>query len=254
MLNDYQAIRHRAMNTVHLEGKFTLINVNLRTVQLWFKDKTRQEEISTLVSSQHLPAAPTPSSSKTGLPPPRPKPDECPAVNPIVFAEPEDTSGKAKPRSTSAGSRTTQWRMKKAFEAAAGGDETSKKKVRKYTCPGCGGLATDPGHTQYRGKRFCPKAHPNIRQEDWIKEQKEFFEAKKAAKTKSDPVSATITPVLATPLNDVASSVESSLIPEPVTADEFSGFNFNTQDVLDNINTQELVEAFEESSINPMDF
>ena len=63
MLNDYQAIRHRAMNIVDFEGEFTLIIVNLRTVQLWFRDETRQEEVSTLVSSQRLPAAPRPSSS-----------------------------------------------------------------------------------------------------------------------------------------------------------------------------------------------
>ena len=50
-----------------------MINVNLRTAQLWFKDRTRQEEISILVSSQHLPAAPTPSSSKTSLRPHRPR-------------------------------------------------------------------------------------------------------------------------------------------------------------------------------------
>ena len=65
-------------------------------------------------------------------------------------------------------------------------------------------------------------------------------EAKKAVKTQSASVSATISPVLAT-----------RAIPKPVTADEFSGFNFSTQDVQDNINTQ--VKAFEENSTNLMD-
>ena len=69
---------------------------------------------------------------------------------------------------------------------------------------------------------------------------KKLFEAKKAVKTQSVSVSATITPVLAT-----------RAIPKPVTADEFSGFNFSTQDVQDNINTQ--VKAFEENSTNLMD-
>ena len=54
-----------------------------------------------------------------------------------------NTSGKAKPRSSTAWFRTTQWSKKKALEAAAGGDEASNKKVRKYTCPGCAGLATN---------------------------------------------------------------------------------------------------------------
>ena len=243
MLNDYEAIRHRVMNTITLLGKFSLINVNLRTVQLWFKDKSREEEIATLISSQHLPALERPCSSSSALPPPRPKPTEACATTPVVFEEPVDTTGDAKPRSTSTGSRTTQWRMKKALQAAAAGDEASQKKVRKYTCPGCGGLATDPGHTQYRGKRFCPKTNPSIAQEDWIKEQKQLFEARKMEKKQMSALRTVTSPVVQAPTSA-----------KPAPAEEFSGFQFNTQDVLDSINTQELIETFGENSINPMDF
>ena len=133
--------------------------------------------------------------------------------------------------------------MKKALQAAAAGDEASQKKVRKYTCPGCGGLATDPGHTQYRGKRFCPKTNPRIAQEDWIKEQKQLFEARKMEKKQMSALRTVTSPVVQAPTSA-----------KPAPAEEFSGFQFNTQDVLDSINTQELIETFGENSINPMDF
>ena len=158
MINDYASIRHRVLNTSAFDGKLSLINVNLRTVQLWMKDRDRRDEVKTLIATQKLPAECAPESSTTAQLPPMPTASEPIPNNPMKTIEIEDQSGKAAPRGTSNMSRTTQWRLKKAMQASISSNcETPQRKKKLYSCADCDGLITDPGHGQFRGKRYCPK-------------------------------------------------------------------------------------------------
>lgn len=84
-------------------------------------------------------------------------------------------------------SRTTEWRHRKR---AAETDCSEPKKARKeYCCRVCGQvirggklcvatpianttLHADTSHTQYEGKRYCPKVPGQLPKEEWLKLQK----------------------------------------------------------------------------------
>ena len=57
ILQEYNALLARLMNSQHvLENiNITLFNINKITLRLWFKDKTRTDEIITLMQDRHVP-------------------------------------------------------------------------------------------------------------------------------------------------------------------------------------------------------
>ena len=56
-------------------------------------------------------------------------------------------------------SRTTEWRRRKA--ATEGMLPTAKTARKQYGCRVRGQAMSSPGHTQFRGQRYCPDARPN---------------------------------------------------------------------------------------------
>ena len=72
----------------------TLFNVNETSVSLWFKNKTRREEILTLIQGRSLPGRLT--LAKEALPPLRETPSDLQGnVELMLLPEPEDRAGLA---------------------------------------------------------------------------------------------------------------------------------------------------------------
>ena len=72
-------------------------------------------------------------------------------------------------------SRTTAWRHKK--EAELLGTET--KKAREYSCRQCKMPMRSAGHTQYKGRRYCPNIEGQIPFPQWLEERKKEEAVKK---------------------------------------------------------------------------
>ena len=135
--------------------------------------------------------------SSTSLPPAQNLPTTPPPLtnDPHPFPEPPDTMGQAQTRrkvvplssfipaetsplpptpsdattsklstpsdaSSSKISRTTEWRHRKS--------QSLPKQRKQYSCRVCGNATSDPGHTQYRGYRYCPHAPGQIPKEEWL--------------------------------------------------------------------------------------
>ncbi|CAH3031612.1 unnamed protein product [Pocillopora meandrina] len=139
----------------------------------WYKDTTRMEEIKTLLQGFQIPPPP-PVSAAEPLPAARVCPSSPPNVQePFSFSEPLDTTGKAKvrsrtsspmqlPSSAALSSSTSKWRKRKA-EAEG---RAQFKEVRKvYTCRVYSKPMTSEGHTQFRGRRYCPNAPVQVPRE-----------------------------------------------------------------------------------------
>ena len=145
----------------------------------------------------------------------------------------EDQSGKAAPRGTSNMSRTTQWRLKKAMQASISSNcETPQRKKKLYSCADCDGLITDPGHGQFRGKRYCPKKLDQIPYNQWLAEQRKILEEKKLAKAAQN-------------------SKEDSKKTIPTEKDNFEDLHLpdhfeNTQDLMASISTLNLIENLDQ--------
>ena len=98
ILKSYNTIRARLFNSRTLmdQTNLTLFNINETTLRLWFKEKTRREEVLMLLQGRELPGKLTCTSSN--LPEPQAPPVDLqghPSER-FCFPEPEDRSGLAK--------------------------------------------------------------------------------------------------------------------------------------------------------------
>ena len=82
-------------------------------------------------------------------------------------------------------SRTTEWRRRK--QAAAAGfmniptSAATPRSRKVYSCRICGeAMSKQTGHTQFKGKRYCPKESGQVSQEEWLAQQKAEAAAKGA--------------------------------------------------------------------------
>ena len=214
ILAEYHGIRARLLNssTILNQTNLVLFHINETTLTRWFKDTARMEEIKTLLQGLQIPAPP-PNEASEPLPAARVRPSSPPnvVVEQFSFTDPVDTTGQAKvrnrtssplpaPASSSSSSvpvttaeaepttqlkisRTTEWRKRKA---EAEGRTPASREVRKvYTCRVCNNPMTSGGHTQFRGKRYCPYTPGQVPREQWLQERKAEAAANAQSKGKS---------------------------------------------------------------------
>ena len=96
ILREYDAVRARLMNSQHVLDNIdiTLYNINETTLRSWFKDKTRTNEIMTLMQGRHVP--PQRNIAKEPLLNVREKPCNMQGTTTVMsFPEAEDRSGQA---------------------------------------------------------------------------------------------------------------------------------------------------------------
>ena len=232
VVSAYNNIRARLFNCQNLlsNSGITLFNVNETSVSLWFKNKTRREEILTLIQGRSLPGRLT--LAKEALPPLRETPSDLQGdAEPMLFPEPEDRAGLAtlkrkqpvtsqpatstvsmppphviilpglpgpsaipQPSSsqfTSASSpsslaaepvcesRTTLWRRrKKAAESGIPPTQAEPTKRKAYSCKVCGKPMTSEGHSQFKGKRYCPHEPGVLPLDQWLQQRRAEANAK----------------------------------------------------------------------------
>ena len=215
ILADYHGIRARLLNSSALlkDTDLVLFHINETTLTRWYKDTVRMEEIRTLLQGFQIPAQP-PAKANEPLPAARVRPSSPPnlVIEPFSFPDPVDTTGQARvrnrtspltsapvlPSSTSSSlptavpetltqvktSRTTDWRKRKA--EAEGRAPVNNEARKVYTCRVCKKPMSSEGHTQFRGKRYCPHAPGQVPREQWLQERKAEAAANAQAKAKSD--------------------------------------------------------------------
>ena len=192
-LSEYNQVRARLLNSQPLldDTNMMLYTINETTLTRWYKNKKRINDIRDLMQGLSLPSIPVCSTSS--LPPaevlpPAPPP---PPLHPHIFEEPEDTSGTAAVQcSSSTGvttcvltasrltaspstvSRTTTWRHKKT------GKQRLSKRRKVYTCRTCQQPMTTPGHTQFRGQRYCQHAPGQIPRAEWLAQRRDEAKAR----------------------------------------------------------------------------
>lgn len=66
--------------------------------------------------------------------------------------------------------------------AEGNGDKAAKAPRKTYECRVCHLPMTSPGHTQYKGKRYCPNAPDQIPKEEWLAQRKAEDKAKSSSK------------------------------------------------------------------------
>ena len=233
VIADYNKIRAGLFNSQALLDStgLTLFSINETSLSLWYKNKTRREEIITLLQGHSVPG--NISVATDALPPLR----ECPPdlqgqPEVMVFPEPEDRSGRLQVRkrsgkqqvgksvssnvisvpsvilshptqaitqplshscppvsqslqSTATLSRTTLWRRRKQVASSGGnmyssGVESTKRKI--YTCKVCEQPMTSDGHTQFKGKRYCPHEVGAPPAEEWLAQRRAEAAARAAYK------------------------------------------------------------------------
>eukprot|EP00794_Sanderia_malayensis_P021122 gene21122-23194_t len=193
----YNRIRARLFHSRELLSgtDLTLYNLNEKQISLWFENKTRREEVVTLLQGRSLPGAT--ETANEPLPEPRKRQRIVSLAPPIELKEPEDRSGQANIRrrgvpktvlpvsvpSTAAVavavpldgqglvplvqpapqvSRTTAWRNK---------DKAGAKKARKvYSCSVCHAPASQADHGHYYGQRYCPMRPGAPTKEQWLRQ------------------------------------------------------------------------------------
>lgn len=158
-----------------------------------YKNKTRREEIKTLIQGKTLP--PQYQLAKEVLPSHRERPTVAPVEpnTPEEIPDQDDMVGQATvgravipPQTTpKCISRTTEWRQRKRIHDQLARQEGPVEKAprKEYTCRVCNQAMVRTGHTQFRGKRYCPNAPGQIPKEDWLTLRKAEAEAKKEAST-----------------------------------------------------------------------
>ena len=190
ILSEYNRLQKKLLNShTLLEGtNMMLYPTNETCLIRWYKKNSRIEEIRRLM--QGLSPQNLPECSSTSLPLARELPLEpsSPPLHPHVFEEPvtpfqdsvsaSPSSDQTKPGPSrippASASRTTKWRHKKA------GEKARQKKQRKiYSCSTSRQPMSAPGHTQFRGQRYCPHAQGQIPREEWL--AKKRLEAKSKA-------------------------------------------------------------------------
>lgn len=82
-------------------------------------------------------------------------------------------------------SRTTEWRRRKQAEAAgstsAPTTAAAPRSRKVYSCRICGqAMSKQTGHTQFKGKRYCPMESGQVSQEEWLAQLKAEAAAKGA--------------------------------------------------------------------------
>ncbi|PIK44872.1 hypothetical protein BSL78_18257 [Apostichopus japonicus] len=208
ILSEYNKVRQRLLNSEDLlEGtELVLLHLNEATLTRWFKEKTRRDEVTMLLQGRQLPPSRVPAEQP--LPPAKEGPSR--PVSPLIpfqFPEPEDRTGLANVRrknvpSTSGSStaaeapgvappakvsRTTEWRKRKAQALAQTlAPGTAKLPRKEYSCRVCGKGMSSTGHTQFRGKRYCPDAPGQVSKDEWLAKQRAEAAQAKLAKQNKD--------------------------------------------------------------------
>lgn len=181
IVSEYNYLRVRMLYSSE-ELDFLIPPINENTLKLWHKHVTRRDQVRTLLQGESLRSAvieerlPVAAS----LLPQMPEPSE-----PLLYADCEDGRGLVEERGavsaddlsatllstpvtnvtaiaaqqSNARSRTSKWRDRvKQDNINNGGDSVQlplppKRPRKEYCCSKCGAQ----GHTQYKGKRYCPK-------------------------------------------------------------------------------------------------
>lgn len=172
----------------------------------WYKDNVRRDEVKLLMKGL---AVPEPQLlSKEQLTPARTRPSSPPTslAESHVYEESEDTSGEAQRRTldqrtsqpspqqigevpmevlppTPSTSRTTDWRRRKAIAEGSGPATKAPRKV--YACRVCNQPMATEGHTQYKGRRYCPNAPGQIPKEEWLAQRKAEDKSKQEERSAS---------------------------------------------------------------------
>lgn len=169
------------------------------TLRHWFKDVTRQKEIKSLLAGHALPRPDVVASEPLPAAAERPKKDDPPSVQSVIDSSAAETNNNTEQYVILAEvqvpvSRTTQWRRGKSKATAGPMDGSSSEptvqiplaghrpdmnKRKIYSCRVCGQPMVSEGHTQYRGKRFCPYAPGALSKEEWLHQQQQSAAAKK---------------------------------------------------------------------------
>jgi hypothetical protein len=122
------------------------------------------------------PAASTSSASAVSLPPAIAGPSTASDDHQLPVDEPSQP--------VTAVSRTTAWRKrKKEVEQCRQQEIEAPAVARKvYTCRVCNKPMSSPGHTQFKGQRYCSETPGIAPQEEWLRQKRSEAEAKSKAK------------------------------------------------------------------------
>ena len=189
--------------------------VSLLGLVKWYKNTTRRDEVKMLMQGILPPSADLTSQqpllpARTLPPGPLPAPMES-----HEFEEPEDTTGQARVRGTQSNppllpttvvptpaNQTADWCHREKAAAASGSGSSSSsstvaptrpllptstttKQRKVYSCRICGKPMASPGHTQFRGQRYCPEQPGQMSKEEWLMLRR--IEAKTKAATTPSP-------------------------------------------------------------------
>ncbi len=209
---DYSKLRTRLLFSNVLDNtRLSLPQVNEVTVKNWFQNTQRRNEIKILLQGVNLP---TLSLTANGQLPganqllsSHPEPADT-----LVFHDQLDLRGTAVLRAATSGqpvrelvnyphgtsvtensaavmiSRTTAWRQKKrTLEQSTENIATSSVQVQRqqnterkmYTCKQCNLPMISPGHSQFRGRRFCPKVPGALPLNQWLQQCRDEAARKK---------------------------------------------------------------------------
>ena len=205
ILASYKDITARLFNSQALlsDTGLALYSLNETQISLWFKNKTRREEVVTLLQGRSLPGKR--ETAAEPLPKPRKRQRIVSLAPPIQITEPEDRSGQAKIRrrfvpiairpavslpSTSAATALNV--LVPAVSSSASRESTVEEvpvppmsrttawrhrkkvgdvKLRKvYCCQVCHAPASQSDHGHYYGKKYCYKRPGAPSKEDWYKQ------------------------------------------------------------------------------------
>lgn len=217
IVSAYSAIRARLCNSYKLleETNITLFNINATTLVKWYKNTSRRDEVKMLMQGILPPSADLTSQQPllpAGTLPPGPLPAPMESHE---FEEPEDTTGQARVRGTQSNppllpttvvptpaNQTADWCHREKAAAASGSGSSSSsstvaptrpllptstttKQRKVYSCRICGKPMASPGHTQFRGQRYCPEQPGQMSKEEWLMLRR--IEAKAKAATMPSP-------------------------------------------------------------------
>ena len=165
---DYQppADGHSFEEPEDLTGRF----VNIRKNAATRPSAPQQPLLTPSLAPQQPPSAPS-SAPLSATQQPSSAPEQPPSVPSLAPSsapqQPATQQPSSAPQQLSLApgpSRTTEWRRRK--------QESEAKPRKVYSCRKCGSPMSDSSHTQYRGRRYCPQAFPDLTKEDWLLQQR----------------------------------------------------------------------------------
>ena len=209
ILAAYMKIRARLLNSHDLLSStgLTLFNLNEAQISLWFKNKTRREEVTMLLQGRALPGGV--AIATTPLPVPRPLKRHLTSAEPVTYSDPTDRAGKAKirkragkpssraPKSSAATVTPAAAAVPQSAMPVSAPPQVSSSPVsilsseddlprttawrhqklleegrtirdrKTYSCRLCKQPTASEGHFQYYGFRYCPNVPDAPQPEVW---------------------------------------------------------------------------------------